>query len=162
MRGAARFLKGIHELGYVAIVVTNQPGFAKGTLTRSDLEAVNARLAELLAEKGASWDDLRFCPHHPDGGATLVPEFVEDCACRKPKPGMLLEASEDLHIDRSVSWMIGDGLTDIQAGHAAGCRAILLGKLKLMHIERFFDIEGTEPDVIAADLNAALEAIRAG
>ncbi len=160
--GAADFLKGVKDAGYLAIIVTNQPGVAKHTLTVEEVEALNDHIAKLLAKDGAAWDDLHYCPHHPDGGSEPRPEFVMECECRKPKPGMLVEAAKEHEIDLSKSWMVGDGLTDVRAGKAAGCKTILVTKLKVMHIERFFDMKGSEPDVIAADLNATLEEIRAG
>lgn len=148
-RHAARFLQGLRDLGYFIVIVTNQPGIAKGTLTLPELAAVNGRLAERLAPAG--WDDLRFCPHHP--------AFGSDCACRKPKPGLLTQAAADHGIDLAQSWMIGDGLVDVQAGRSAGCRTVLVTKLKISVVERFFDTTGAEPDFLAADLLGALDAI---
>lgn len=149
MKNAARFLEGLRRLGYLIVVVTNQPGISKGTLTAADLEAVNQRLADLLEPAG--WDDLRFCPHHPD--------FGSDCDCRKPKPGLLTKAAADHGIDLAKSWMIGDGFVDVQAGKAAGCRSILVTKLKISQVEKYFDTNGVEPDAIAPDLMSALEVI---
>lgn len=160
MPGAGRFLQAVHELGYLTVVVTNQPGIAKGTLHPEDLERIHRRLAELLAAEGRGWDDLWYSPYHPHGGPWARPEFVRDSPCRKPKPGMLLQAAVRHDIDLARSWMIGDGLVDVQAGRAAGCRTILLTRLKLGEIERFLSIEGAEPDFIAASLSAALEIIR--
>lgn len=149
MKNAAAFLAGLRELGYLIVVVTNQPGVSKGTLTLPELEAVNRRLADLLAPAG--WDDLRFCPHHPDFGST--------CDCRKPRPGMLTRAAADHGIDLAQSWMIGDGQVDVAAGRAAGCRTLLVSKLKISQVEKFFDTNGAEPDAIAPNLMAALDII---
>ncbi|RFC42291.1 MAG: 7-bisphosphate phosphatase [Verrucomicrobia bacterium] len=151
MRHAGAFLEGLRALGYKIVVVTNQPGLSKGTLTNDDLVSVNDRLSQVV-QPGA-WDSLRFCPHHPEYGG--------DCNCRKPKPGMLTETSETYGIDLGKSWMVGDGLVDIQAGKAAGCRTVLVTKLTMNMAERFFDFTGAEPDFIAADLLAALDIIRA-
>lgn len=150
MRHAGEFLEGLRLLGYKIIVVTNQPGLSKGTLTNDDLVSVNDCLRQ--AVQPGTWDLLRFCPHHP--------EFGGDCNCRKPKPGMLTEMSETHGIDLGNSWMVGDGLVDIQAGKAAGCRTLLVTKLTMNMAERFFDFTGAEPDFIAADLLAALDIIR--
>lgn len=152
MPGAAEFLKALREDGWFLVVATNQPGIAKGTLTPPELKAVHARLADLLAAGGGRWDDLRVCTHHPDYGSP--------CDCRKPKPGLLLEAARAHGLDLSASWMIGDGLVDVRAGRAAGCRTILLTKLKLYHVERFFDMNGAEPDAVAGTLAEALRVIR--
>ena len=89
MPGAAQFLREVKELGFVVVVVTNQPGIAKGMLSVEDVDAVNARLAELLAEEGAAWDALRYCPHHPVGSSSGRQEYIQACECRKPAPGML-------------------------------------------------------------------------
>ncbi len=157
--GAGAFLKGLRELGYRIVVVTNQPGIAKGTLTVQDLEAVNARLADLLAEEGGRWDDLFYSPYHPKGGPWARPEYVRDTACRKPAPGMLLEAAQKHELDVARSWMVGDGLVDVQAGRRAGCRTILLCKAKLQDIERFVSMKDTEPDFLAGRLAEALQII---
>jgi len=160
--GAADFLRGVRGLGYLAVVVTNQPGIAKGSLSVPELDAVNRRLAELLAEAGARWDDLLYCPHHPDGDGGGVAEYVMECECRKPQPGMLYAAAQRHGIDLGRSWMVGDGITDVQAGRRAGCRTILVTRLKVGTIEKFLELEDGEPDAIAPDLPAALEIIRAG
>ncbi len=159
IRGAGTFLKGVRELGYLSVVVTNQPGIAKGTLTQADLEAVNSRLRELLATEGGAWHDLLYSPYHPHGGPWARPEFVRESDCRKPKPGMLLRAAAAHRIDLKRSWMVGDGMVDIQAGQAAGCRTILVTKLKIPEIERFLELKA-EPDHVVANLGDALDVIR--
>jgi D-glycero-D-manno-heptose 1,7-bisphosphate phosphatase len=156
VKGAGEFLRQLGEWGYLRIVVTNQPGFAKGTLTDEDLKVVNGRLAELLAQDGGEWDDLRYCPHHPDGGPWRQEQYVMDCDCRKPKPGLLLDAAQTHGVDVSRSWMIGDGLSDVAAGQAAGCRTILLARLKVNLLEKHFDLGGREPDAIVPTLEEAL------
>lgn len=158
---AARFLRSVKEYGYLALVVTNQPGIARGTLSMETLQAINNRLAALLADEGAAWDDLRFCPHFPDPKLTKN-EYAVECDCRKPKPGLLLSAAEAFDIDLRSSWMVGDGLNDVQAGKTAGCRSILVTKLKIEQVERFFDLQNCQPDAIARDLMKAAEIIRSG
>lgn len=154
IKGAGAFLRGLRDLGYFIALATNQPGIAKGTLTAADLEAVNGRLAALLAAEGGRWDDSRICPHHP--------QFGSPCDCRKPAPGLLTQAAREHEIDLRQSWMVGDGLVDIQAGRAAGCRTILVTKLKLYHVERFLQLEGREPDYVAGTLQQALRIIAGG
>jgi D-glycero-D-manno-heptose 1,7-bisphosphate phosphatase len=149
MSHGVEFLEGIRALGYQVVVVTNQPGISKGTLTVGDLDSVNDTLATLL--KPAFWDLLKYCPHHP--------EFGTDCECRKPKPGMLIEVAAALDIDLSGSWMVGDGLVDVQAGRQAGCRTVLVTKLQMNTVERFFDLSCGEPDFVASNLREALELI---
>lgn len=83
----------------------------------------------LLGDKGVYLDAIYYCPHHPHKGYEgEVRELKIDCECRKPNPGMLLKAVEDFNIDLSQSWMIGDGVNDIKAGKAAGCRVSLIGE----------------------------------
>lgn len=156
---AAQFIRAAKQCGYLVVVVTNQPGLARGTLSPESLQAVNLRLASLLAEESAAWDDLRYCPHFPDHERPKN-AYTIDCDCRKPKPGMLLAAARDLHINLPSSWMIGDGLNDVQAGKNAGCRTILIAKLKIEQVERFFSLDNCQPDAIARDLMEAAEIIR--
>lgn len=160
IKGAGKFLQAVRKAGYLAVVVTNQPGIAKGTLTPAELDAVNDRLAELLETEGGRWDALKYCPHHPDGGFSPRLEYVMKCECRKPRPGMIIEAAKELDIDLKKSWMIGDGLTDVQAGHAADCTTILVTQLKIDQVERFFHTDGREPDFICRNLAEALDVIR--
>ena len=154
VKGAGAFLRGLRERGYFVVIATNQPGISKGTLTAPDLASVNDRLRDLVKAEGGDWDDLRICPHHP--------AFGSDCDCRKPKPGLLTAAARDHGIDLSQSWMIGDGTVDVQAGRAAGCHTILLTKLKLYHVERFFDMKDAEPEAVAGSLSQALAIISGG
>ena len=154
MPGATEAINRLHALHFQIIVVTNQPGIAKGTLTEARLDAVNQRLAELLAQQGAAWDALEYCPHHPSEGTRT--DLIGPCTCRKPQPGMLLKAARERGIDLKRSWMIGDGLVDIQAGKAAGCRTILLTGLKVEQIERFIQLKAV-PDFITPSLAEAVD-----
>jgi D-glycero-D-manno-heptose 1,7-bisphosphate phosphatase len=154
--GAGRFLREVRGLGYLIIVATNQPGIAKGTLTVEELEAVNARLKAQLENEGGRWDDLFYCPHHPAGDTIARPEFAVACKCRKPMPGMLLEAARKWAIDLPRSWMIGDGLNDIECGQSAGVRTALVTQLKIEHIERFLAWKQGPPTRIAGTLETLL------
>jgi D-glycero-D-manno-heptose 1,7-bisphosphate phosphatase len=109
--------------GFVLVCVTNQPSAAKGKTSLAEIEAIQRRVGELLAAEGVHLDDWRVCLHHPDG---VVAELSGPCDCRKPAPGMLLDAAHDLGLDLARSWMIGDTDTDMQAGRAAGCRVGLI------------------------------------
>ena len=126
--GAADAIKKINESGYLAIVVTNQPVIARGELSFIELDHIHDKMETLLGEKGAYLNAIYYCPHHPDKGFTgEVKELKIKCDCRKPKPGMLLNAAVDFNIDLSLSWMIGDNENDILAGKAAGCQTALIG-----------------------------------
>lgn len=144
--GVAEGIKRINESGFLAIVVTNQPVIARGEVSVVELSEIHNKMETLLGAEGAYVDALYYCPHHPDSGFEgEVKELKFDCDCRKPKPGMLIKASQDFNIDLSSSWMIGDGKNDIKAGQAAGCRTVFIGS------------EDFGQDIIAADLKAAVE-----
>lgn len=105
------------EAGFVAILVTNQRGIARGLMSETALETIHASMQRELARvAGAVFDAIYYCPHERDAG----------CNCRKPLPGMLLDAARDHALDLEASWMIGDSESDIAAGLAAGCRTILV------------------------------------
>ena len=125
--GVAEAIKIINKSGYLAVVITNQPVIARGEVKYSQLENIHNKMETLLGKEGAYLDGIYFCPHHPHSGYEgEVKELKIDCDCRKPKPGMLLKAAEDLNIDLSQSYMVGDGENDIKAGKAAGCKTVLL------------------------------------
>jgi len=127
--GAAQAVKLINGSGSLAIVATNQPVIARGEVTFGELAEIHNKMETLLGKEGAYLDGIYFCPHHPHKGYEgEIPELKIDCGCRKPKAGMLLKAAEELNIDLSRSWMVGDGENDILAGKAAGCRTALIGE----------------------------------
>jgi D-glycero-D-manno-heptose 1,7-bisphosphate phosphatase len=109
-------LKSLSAAGYVIVVFSNQSGIAKGLMTKHDVDAVNARLREMLAAGGVQLAGIYICPHGND----------DDCDCRKPKPGLLHRATRELGLDLGNSWAVGDSARDIEAGHTAGCRTILV------------------------------------
>lgn len=111
--GTAEALKKLKESGFLRIVVTNQAGVARGMYGKQDVRAVHRRIRELLAAEGAEIDAFFYCPHHE--------KFTGECGCRKPAPGMLLAAAEKYGIDMKQSFMVGDRLSDLEAGRNAGC-----------------------------------------
>ncbi|MEE1101483.1 MAG: D-glycero-beta-D-manno-heptose 1,7-bisphosphate 7-phosphatase [Agathobacter sp.] len=125
--GVAKAIKKINSSGYLCIVVTNQPVIARGEVTYEQLDEIHNKMETLLGFEGAYIDGLYYCPHHPHKGYEgEIPELKIECDCRKPKPGMLLNAAKDFNIDLSRSYMVGDGENDIKAGNAAGCKTILI------------------------------------
>ena len=112
--GVPEGITQLNRAGFSVIVVTNQRCIAKGLLTEIELKSLHRRMTEELARAGATVDAIYYCPH----------EVEPPCACRKPAPGMLLEAARFLNIDLSSSWMIGDSEADIQAGKSAGCKTV--------------------------------------
>lgn len=127
--GVADAIKKINSSGYLAIVVTNQPVVARGEVTWDELNQIHNKMETLLGAEGAYLDGLYLCPHHPHKGYEgEIQELKIDCECRKPKPGMLLQAAEKFNIDLANSWMIGDSENDVLAGKAAGCKTAYLGE----------------------------------
>ncbi len=173
--GAAAGIRALRAAGYLAVLVTNQSGVARGYYDAAQVHAVQDRLAELLAGKGTALDMVRYCPHHPDPRskpdngetapgmkpATPVPALAVDCACRKPKPGMVLDAARELGLDLSRSWVIGDKAADLGLAANAGCRGILVltgyGEKTLAQLKA----QGREPARVARDLARAAELILA-
>jgi len=113
--GAVEALQRLQRSGYRLILVTNQAGVARGLITEADVRRVNDRLAALLAEAGVRLDGIYYCPHHPEHGP---PEYRRECACRKPKPGMLHQAIRDSDLDPARSVVIGDHVTDVALAQA--------------------------------------------
>jgi D,D-heptose 1,7-bisphosphate phosphatase len=109
--------------GFLLIIISNQSGVARGYFAIDALRAVEEKISGLLLKHDIIIDDFYFCPHHIEGS---LEEYVIDCECRKPKPGMILKACKDHNIDARDSWMIGDILNDAEAGNRAGCKTILL------------------------------------
>jgi len=114
--GAGNALRRLRRSGFKLLVVSNQAGVAEGRFSEQALVQVHARLRELLARRGAALDGFYYCPHATNAG----------CRCRKPRPGLLLRAARRHRVDLARSWMFGDILDDIEAGHRAGCRAVLI------------------------------------
>ncbi len=110
-------LPAVHDAGLLAVVVTNQRGIARGLMSERELTDIHERMqGELMERTGHRFDAIYHCPHDREAG----------CDCRKPRPGMLLQAARDNSIDLAASWMIGDTESDIEAGIAAGCSTALV------------------------------------
>lgn len=123
IKGAAEAIKAINKSGYLAIVVTNQPVIARGDCTFEDLQTIHDKMETELGKVGAFVDAIYVCPHHTDKGFEGErTEYKCNCDCRKPKPGLLLQAAKDFNIDLSESYMIGDSHRDVEAGDNAGVK----------------------------------------
>jgi D-glycero-D-manno-heptose 1,7-bisphosphate phosphatase len=152
--GTAEGLRALHAAGFRLIVISNQSGVARGHFPEVALAAVESRLRAMFAAAGVPLAGFYYCPHHPDG---TVPEYAVSCLCRKPFPGLIIRAAREHGIDRAQSWLIGDILHDIEAGHRAGCRAILIANGN----ETVWELSPARtPDALAADVAEAAGIIR--
>ena len=121
--GVGRALAGLQRAGHLLVVVTNQSGVARGLFDEGTLGEIHAALARALAEFGVVLDHVGYCPHHPLIG---TPPYRTVCDCRKPRPGLLRAAAEELPIDLGRSWVVGDSARDLEAGAALGLPGILV------------------------------------
>ena len=150
--GVAEAMRELAAAGFALIGVSNQPAAAKQTVPLAELIAVQERIVALLAEQDARFDDFRICWHHPQGADAKLGRV---CDCRKPAPGMLLDAARAGDLDLPASWMIGDSDSDVLAGGAAGVRTVLVTYPPGAHKRT-----GTAvPTLVAADLPAAARAL---
>jgi D-glycero-D-manno-heptose 1,7-bisphosphate phosphatase len=121
--GAGRAVRAVNENGFLALVISNQSGIARGLFTEADLIPIHAKFRQELGASGARIDRIYYCPHHPTTG---IPPYRADCDCRKPRPGMLRRAEEEMGVDLSRSYVIGDRIVDVLAGRNAGAKGILV------------------------------------
>lgn len=129
IEGASEAIRLINQSGLLAVVVTNQPVIARNLCSVEELENIHATLETLLGKEHAYLNAIYYCPHHPDSGYPEErKEYKIRCSCRKPAPGMLLQAAKDWNIDLANSYMIGDSDRDVQAGVNAGCKQSILVK----------------------------------
>lgn len=152
--GVAEALIEFGAMGYKLIVVSNQSGVARGVVSEKALGEIHNRLKQLLAEKGAHLDRIYYCPYHPDG---VIAKYRKESNWRKPNPGMLLAAADEMDIDLSQSWMIGNSSRDIEAGLQAGCKTILTN-----HASHYKQHEPGEPnpDFRAVNIKEAVNIIK--
>ncbi len=153
---AGESVRRIKELGFKAILISNQPGVAKRQFKYSEFGRMNEKLREELAKHKCSFDAEYFCLHHPDA---LIRKYRLDCDCRKPKPGLLFRAAKEHNLDLDNSFFVGDALVDVKAGRTASCRTILLGHLTAflsMMIER----EDARPDFMLPSLKQVPDLLR--
>ena len=152
--GIAPGLRALRRMGFRLVVITNQSGLARGLFTEADLDRMHGRLRERLAADDVWLDGIYHCPHHPDG---VVPGLARRCDCRKPEPGMLLRAARELHLSLADSWLVGDILDDVEAGHRVGCQSVLVD----LGTESPPAAPQRRPDFIARDTRHALRLIQA-
>lgn len=144
-----------NRAGFQTVVITNQAGVARGYFDEALIHDVHDRVREILAAGDARIDGIYFCPHHPEVGA---PPYRAACACRKPGVAMLLRARDEMGIDLAASYVVGDSIKDIQAGHAVGATTVMVrtgyGRGELEHHSSSWSVR---PDHLADDLLDAVE-----
>ncbi len=146
--GAKEAIKQFKKKGYYVFVVTNQPAAAKGKTTVEAIQRVNHFMVEIIGEQYI--DNVYTCFHHPKMSKwTKQKDLIVDCQCRKPKPGLLLQAAQEFGVDLKKSFMVGDSYTDVLAGKRAGVRTVFIGELKCDICNRLKD---DKPDYIVRDL----------
>lgn len=152
LEGAADAIRQFNQAGWRVVVVTNQPVVARGECSEADIRAIHNRMETLLGRAGAYVDRIYFCPHHPDSG--FVGERCDlkvPCTCRKPMPGLIHEAGQELNLDLPGSWLIGDTTSDIRTARNAGLRSILISTGQASTDGVYADT----PDYVAEDLTQA-------
>jgi D-glycero-D-manno-heptose 1,7-bisphosphate phosphatase len=150
--GAAAGARELARAGFALVCISNQPAAAKGKTTIDQLQAVHERVVELLARELVHLDASRLCLHHPDG---VVAALSGSCDCRKPQPGMVLDATGALGLDLGTSWLIGDTSADVEAGHRAGCGTVLIEYPDSAHKRE----RVVRADALAQDLAYAAETL---
>jgi len=158
MPGAAAAVGRARRMGFAIVTISNQSGVARGLFTESAVQAVNARMDELLlAEDADARIDLHvYCPFHPDA---VVREYRQESDLRKPAPGMILVAAKQLDLDLRQSWVIGDALRDVEAGVAAGCQTILFVPPGLKSSSHASGESTVLSDHVVSDLKTAMDVI---
>ncbi len=156
---AAEAVRVLHEAGWLAILVTNQAGVARGYFKEELVGEVHGLLARELEREGARLDAVYYCPHHPSVGE---PPYRQDCDCRKPRPGLIHRAASEFGLDLSACWMVGDRYGDTELARNAGVRSALVltgyGRGELEHQSRGWE---HRPDLVAENLlEAAKEIIK--
>ncbi len=146
----------LNDMGLKVVIVSNQPGIAKGHLKRETLQLFESIMLDAVREAGGVIDRIYYCLHHPQA---RVPELRQSCRCRKPEIGMLEQASRDLDASLDQCYMIGDGIPDMQAGLRAGCRTVFIGRWKC-EICQFAEGGDVRPHFVAKDLWEACQVIQ--
>jgi D-glycero-D-manno-heptose 1,7-bisphosphate phosphatase len=154
---AAQAIKLLNDAGWLALLVTNQAGVARGYFAEEMITSVHDILRQELARGGAQLDAIYYCPHHPSVGA---PPYRLDCDCRKPKPGLIHRAARDFEINVAQSWMVGDRYGDVELARNAGVRsAFVLSGYGRGEWEYQRAGWPAQPDLVADDLLAAVREI---
>lgn len=154
--GVPEAIRKINRLGLLAVVISNQPGFTMGHFSLTVLARVTQKMRRDLGRRKAHLDGIYYCLHHPYKGKGRL---RRRCRCRKPKPGLLYEAARDLDIDLRKSYLVGDGVFDVEAGRRAGCKTFLIAHLRC-DLCNLMARRGIRPHYVVNDLKQAVTKIR--
>jgi len=152
---AVEAVNRFHDLGFKVIVISNQPGMAKGHFDELTFDQIGLRMRALLEKGKAFLDGEYYCFHHPAG---VRDKYRRVCDCRKPKPGLLLRAAKDHDVSLVDSFFIGDGIVDVKAGREAGCKTILVASANGLLL-RLLTEQNAEPDCLARTLEEAVRIV---
>jgi D-glycero-D-manno-heptose 1,7-bisphosphate phosphatase len=154
---AATAIRSLNDHGWLAIVITNQAGVARGYFSEDMIQTVHAEMTNELARRGARIDAVYYCAHHPSVGEL---PYRFDCDCRKPKPGLITRATRDFNIDLARSWMVGDRYSDVELARNAGLQSMFVmsgyGRGEWEHQRASWT---EQPDLVAEDLLEAVTRI---
>lgn len=157
--GVIEGLKLLASAGYAFAIASNQPGPAKGQISKAAVERTNAALLDLLRSEGIEIETVEVCMHHPDGGPGGDPTLVGKCDCRKPKPGLLLAAMEHASFDPARTWMIGDSSADVLAAKSANIRGALVFATNRCEICPLRNGPEVRPELVASRFDDVARAI---
>jgi len=145
--GSLKAICRLTAAGLVVMVITNQSAVGRGMMNTATLEAIHQNLRQAVEAQGGRIEAVFYCPHHPNGG----------CACRKPKPGLILQAQRKYRLDLATATMIGDSARDIECGIRSGCGRTILVQSGLHDARAQLDAQGLRPDWVATDLAVAVD-----
>ncbi len=159
MFGIIPLLQKLKKLGYVLIIISNQPNLGLGKTSKSNFTAISKKITQLLEREGVVIDAEYYCFHHP---FAKIAKFRKKCDCRKPNTSLFQKAVKEHDIDLNTSWMIGDGISDVKAGKAIGCKTILLANIDATDNLRIIEqqLKNNTPDYIIKKLVDILSIIK--
>ena len=152
--GIFELLQATKNLGYKNIIISNQPDIGLKRISKTNFEKVRSIMLQRLKKEGIKLDGDYYCLHHP---FAKLKQYKKKCDCRKPEAGLILQAAKDHNIDLKKSWMIGDGVNDVIAGHQAGCKTILIANLLETEYLRIVEqkLQGIKPNYLVKNLREA-------
>jgi len=152
---AVSSINSFHEMGFKVFVISNQPGMARAHFDEATFDSISRRMRELLKQEDAYVDGEYYCFHHPQGSRE---EYRVVCNCRKPKPGLILRAASDHGFSVPDTFFIGDGIVDMKAGRAAGCKTVLVASVNGFLLKLLSE-QNAEPDFLVRTLDEAVKVV---